>query len=110
MFCKNCGGEIDDKAVVCIKCGVANSPIGELDKSTKSRVAYVLLGIFLGGLGIHNFYAGRTGIGVAQLLITLISFPLLAIIIGIFGLIAVGIWVIVELFTVTKDGQGKQLS
>ncbi len=23
MFCKNCGAEIDDKAVVCPKCGVA---------------------------------------------------------------------------------------
>lgn len=27
MFCKNCGGEIDDKAVICPKCGVAQGNI-----------------------------------------------------------------------------------
>ena len=26
MFCKNCGAEIDDKAIVCPKCGVAQQP------------------------------------------------------------------------------------
>lgn len=26
MFCKNCGKEIDDKAAVCIYCGVATKP------------------------------------------------------------------------------------
>ncbi|MBQ3218003.1 MAG: TM2 domain-containing protein [Akkermansia sp.] len=26
----------------------------------KSRLAYILLGVFLGSLGIHNFYAGYT--------------------------------------------------
>lgn len=30
-FCKNCGAQIDDKAVVCPKCGVAQQtmPVGE---------------------------------------------------------------------------------
>lgn len=44
----------------------------------KSALAAGLLGIFLGGLGIHNFYLGRTGLAVAQLLISLLSFGLLA--------------------------------
>ena len=31
---------------------------------SKSKVAFVLLGVFLGSLGIHNFYIGRTKQGV----------------------------------------------
>jgi TM2 domain-containing membrane protein YozV len=71
--------------------------------SSKTRTNYVVLGIFLGGFGVHNFYAGRSGVAVAQLLISLIGF-----LIG--GPIIVGIWVIVELFTVTRDGQGLPFS
>ena len=64
----------------------------------KSRLAYILLGLFLGGLGIHNFYAGYTGKGIAQLLITILSGGFLALV--------VWIWVIIEICTVTKDAQG----
>lgn len=64
----------------------------------KSRVAYVLLAIFLGELGIHNFYAGYIGRGVVQLLITILSFGLLFWISWI--------WAIVELCVVSEDGKG----
>lgn len=64
----------------------------------KSRLAYILLAIFLGTLGIHNFYAGYKGKAIAQLLITLISFGFLSFI--------VWIWAIVEICTVTKDADG----
>lgn len=37
-----------------------------------SKVAYVLLALFLGGLGIHKFYAGHTGLGILYLVMTLI--------------------------------------
>lgn len=34
--------------------------------------AFILLGFFLGALGIHNFYAGYSGRGIAQLLTVLL--------------------------------------
>lgn len=33
-----------------------------------SKIAYILLAVFLGSLGIHKFYAGRTGSGILYLL------------------------------------------
>ena len=68
----------------------------------KSRVTYVLLALFLGTLGIHNFYAGRAGSGVAQLLITLLTC-------GIGGLVT-GLWALIEACAVTTDGHGVPFS
>ncbi len=67
----------------------------------KQRIVYILLALFLGTLGVHNFYAGRTGVAVTQLLITLLLGWL------VLPLAAVGIWVIVEMCTVTKDASGR---
>jgi TM2 domain-containing membrane protein YozV len=71
----------------------------------KSRVTFVLLGLFLGCLGIHNFYAGYSGKGVAQLLITV----LLGWLFGL-GIFITGIWAIIEIIAVSKDAQGIQMS
>lgn len=39
----------------------------------KSKLAAGLLGIFVGGLGVHRFYLGYVGIGIAQIFVTLIT-------------------------------------
>lgn len=102
MFCKTCGAEINDKAAVCIKCGVAVAGANHFgEKSDKTRVAYVLLALFLGCLGIHNFYAGYPTKAVIQLLISLLVGWM------IFPLFVVGLWCLIEAITVTKDGKGK---
>ncbi len=64
----------------------------------KDRVAYVLLAVFLGGIGIHNFFAGYTSRAVAQLLICLLTCGL--------GGIVTSIWAIIEACTVTQDANG----
>lgn len=104
MFCKECGNQIPDRAAICMKCGVATGNHPALSSSNKSRTAYVLLGLFLGCLGIHNFFAGYTGKAIAQLLISLLIGWL------IIPLIVVSIWVLIEICTVTQDAQGNQFS
>jgi TM2 domain-containing membrane protein YozV len=47
------------------------APPPPLAGSRRSRLAAGLLGIFLGGLGIHRFYLGYVGVGIAQIVVTL---------------------------------------
>jgi TM2 domain-containing membrane protein YozV len=71
-FCQNCGQETDPNAEICTKCGVRLAI--ELSKDiAKSRIAAGILGIVLGGLGIHRFYLGYIGIGIAQIAVTLVT-------------------------------------
>jgi len=53
----------------------------------KSKVAAGVLGIFLGVLGVHRFYLGYTGLGLTMLLLSVLSFGLLAPFIFIWGVI-----------------------
>ena len=53
----------------------------------KSKMAYLLLGIFVGWLGVHNFYIGHTSRGIAQLLITVLTIGILAFIPAIWAII-----------------------
>ena len=69
----------------------------------KSKLAVGLLGIFLGGLGIHNFYLGYTGRAWAQLLITVLSFGTLGFISSIWGLVE-GILYLTGHYTVDANG------
>ena len=39
-----------------------------MEKSEKDWLTTLLLCIFLGGIGVHRFYAGKIGTGVLQLL------------------------------------------
>lgn len=53
----------------------------------KEKLVAGLLGILLGTFGVHNFYLGNTGKAVAQLLITVLSCGILAIVSSIWGLV-----------------------
>lgn len=128
MFCRNCGNELNENAAVCLKCGVMkgvgssfcdkcgkptmpdsqfctscgaalnNVPPGAVQKS---KIVAGILGILLGGLGIHNFYLGFIGKGIAQILLSF-CFGIGAI----WGLIE-GILILVG--TINKDANGVPL-
>lgn len=65
VYCRNCGKEMNPNAAFCENCGAPVTPnnvhtSAPVDPNAKSRLAAGLLGIFLGGLGVHNFYLGFT--------------------------------------------------
>ena len=72
----------------------------------KSKVAAGILGILLGSLGVHNFYLGYTGKGVAQLLITLLTCGFGACVTSIWGLVE-GILILTG--SINVDGNGNPL-
>ncbi len=49
------------------------NPAQQQKKSSRSKVAAGLLGIFLGGWGAHNFYLGKTSRAVAQIVVTIVT-------------------------------------
>ena len=73
----------------------------------KSKIAAGLLGIFLGCLGVHNFYLGFTGKAIAQLLISVLSCGALAVVSAIWGLIE-GILILVG--NISTDARGIPLT
>lgn len=70
-------------------------PMYQQGYQPKSRTMYILLGVFLGGWGIHNFYAGYTNTAIIQIAITLFTC-------GFGG----WIWAIIDVCTVTVDANG----
>ncbi len=106
MYCSSCGQIIKRRAEICVHCGVrmreAGSSIDLSQYSEKSRVVAGVLGILLGSIGVHRFYLGNIGIGIIQIVVTIITFgigSLWGFIEGII-IIAGGNW---------KDADGKPL-
>jgi TM2 domain-containing membrane protein YozV len=101
-FCSSCGEIINIKAVICPKCGVEQADQvkainNELNEQRNKFILTLLLCWFLGVLGIHRFYTGHTGIGIAQLL----------------TLGGCGIWALIDLIIIAtgnyKDAQGNEI-
>lgn len=71
-FCANCGQPIAPGSAVCAGCGAPAAATGAYGPmpgaapsaapqvSDKKKIVALLLAIFLGQLGIHNFYLGYT--------------------------------------------------
>lgn len=125
MYCKNCGNLMDPNAAICVKCGCAKgtgasychncgqptvpgaavctscgSALQTVTANSKSKLTAGLLGIFLGGLGVHNFYLGYTGKAIAQILLSCIGVG------AIWGLIE-GILILCG--KIDKDAKGNPL-
>lgn len=73
-YCSECAAVINVRAEICPRCGVrqfAPPPaiVPGIDvPERRNKLVAALLAIFLGGIGIHKFYLGRTGWGIAYLL------------------------------------------
>ena len=135
MYCKNCGFTNNNNAVVCVKCGFAkgtgNKFCGNCGTQAiegavacvncggsllmkpviaKSKLTAGLLAIFIGTLGIHNFYLGYTGKAVTQLLVSTVA----GIVTCGISTIGIAIWALVEGIliltgSIDRDGNGNLL-
>jgi hypothetical protein len=100
-FCQACGSETNPAADICMKCGskLLSSKSGGAAGTGEGKdwLTTLLLCLFVGILGVHRFYSGSTGIGIAQLLTA--------------G--GCGIWTLVDLIMIVtgsfKDGNGNPL-
>ncbi|HEY8889707.1 MAG TPA: TM2 domain-containing protein [Clostridium sp.] len=112
--CLSCGASIDLNATECKYCGEATSvqsPQGQVPQyqapqfqepqaspmytptgapaKYKSKTTAGILGILLGGLGIHKFYMGRIGMGILYIVFCWTYIPaLLGVIEGVIYLTA----------------------
>jgi TM2 domain-containing membrane protein YozV len=79
--------------------------------SPKSRLATTLLAWFLGTLGVHRFYLGKTGTAIAMLVIGIVGWATIWLPFGFILIIAVGIWALIDfIFAVAgimKDKEGR---
>ena len=125
MFCRSCGKEMPNTSQVCPTCGVPTGVVPPAqqyqqygmppyamqvrppqpmvyDPNAKSKMAAGLLGIFLGAWGVHRFYLGHVGIGIAQIAVTLCTCGIG----GVWGLIE-GILVLTG--SINTDAEGRPL-
>lgn len=70
-FCSNCGNTVAPNAEVCLSCGVALKKANAAgDLGGKDKIVIILVCLFLGGLGIHNFMMGETKKGVFKIIMS----------------------------------------
>ncbi len=111
-YCWNCGKPTADEAVVCVSCGVQLREFGNgsaYGDDRKSKIAAGLLGIFLGSLGIHDFYLGYNSKGAIHLVLFFLGFLTFGItsaVSAIWGLVD-GILILTG--SIKTDASGKTL-
>ena len=124
MICNNCGANVPDVSKYCMFCGKAVGKVDYYtDKATekrtlrsiydeadfgddgpKSKRTAGLLGVFLGAFGVHRFYLGYTGIGIAQIVVSLLTCTIGG---AIWGFVE-GLLILCDT-TITTDANGNEL-
>jgi TM2 domain-containing membrane protein YozV len=69
-FCPACGNQTNEAAQMCVACGTMLNVQKHLEFSAHvSKVTLILLTFFLGGLGVHKFYTKNLGWGLIYLVL-----------------------------------------
>lgn len=68
-FCANCGKAIEEVADVCLNCGASVKKTGD-NLNGQDKIVMILICLFLGGLGIHNFMMGENKKGVFKIIMS----------------------------------------
>ena len=79
--------------------------------SPSSRATYVVLGVFLGMLGVHNLYASHYWRALFELIITVCMGAMVSAgwLESPYWILVVYLFVVLELFDEDSDGKGRQL-
>ena len=72
-FCPNCGSPINEEKRENVTPSSPTPVTPNTNPEAKSRLAAGLLGIFLGYLGVHNFYLGNNSRGAIQIVVTFLT-------------------------------------
>jgi TM2 domain-containing membrane protein YozV len=76
--------------------------------TSKSRLIYIIFGLFFGGLGAHNFYAGYILEGFIQLILSIVGIwtaPMGGIILNLI----VGIWAFANIICRSVDSENRPM-
>ncbi len=91
QFCPNCGTQAGPEAQTCGHCGCPLHGGTPVYTDQRSKLAAGLLGIFVGYLGIHNFYLGYTNRAILQLVLGTVggflTCGITTTVVGIWGLV-----------------------
>jgi TM2 domain-containing membrane protein YozV len=64
--------------------------------AVKSKIVAALLCFFLGALGVHRFYLGKTGTGILQVALFVLGSILALVGIGMFIYFILGTWILID--------------
>jgi TM2 domain-containing membrane protein YozV len=78
----------------------------EMGISPKSKTTAALLAFFLGTLGIHRFYTGKTGTAILMLILGILGYATVVFVVGYFILSALGLWILID-FIMILSGKFK---
>lgn len=72
-FCYNCGNPVAENAEVCLNCGVAVKKDNNSNRfNGQDKLVMILVCLFLGAFGIHNFMMGETKKGIFKIIMTFV--------------------------------------
>lgn len=94
-YCSNCGFEVHHNADLCLNCGKFINSKKITTSDSKSKIVAGLLALFIGSIGIHNFYLGDNKNGIIHLVLFFVGFLTFGITTFITSL-----WALIEAITI----------